>query len=178
MGRTRQRACGRRYVHPRNTLHCIALRTAGLCFILGLLSTDDQRASAGVLLWLDDDEQANNATTGGGGAPHGAIAAVEFTRVDVTGAGVALALRVAGVVRVFDVPGDLPGPIAGNNNVDSRCGGGGQLTAAHLVCRLFAACLSGALSPTSPDSKKDSRRLLCVHLSANCFYTQDDHASR
>ena len=64
------------------------------------------------------DEQANNATTGGGGALHGAIPAVEFARVDVTGAGIALALRVAGVVRVLDVPGDLPGPVAGNN-VDS-----------------------------------------------------------
>ena len=36
---------------PRNTLHCIALRTAGLCFILGLLSTDDQQASIGVYPW-------------------------------------------------------------------------------------------------------------------------------
>ena len=73
-----------------------------------------------VLLWLRYDEQANNATTGGGGGPHGAIAAVEFGRVDVTGTKIALALRVSGVVRVLDVPGDLPGPVAGN--VDRRPG--------------------------------------------------------
>ena len=36
---------------PRNTFHSIALRTAGLCFIPGLLSTDDQRASVGVYPW-------------------------------------------------------------------------------------------------------------------------------
>ena len=84
-----------------------------------------------MVLRLHDDERVNNATTGGGGAPHGAITAVEFGRVDVTGTGIALALRVAGVVRVFDVPGDSPGPIAGNNGVDSgpvrREGGGDGL---------------------------------------------------
>ena len=55
-------------------------------------------------------------------ALHGAIPAVEFAWVDVTGAGIALALRVAGVVRVLGVLGDLPGPVAGNNNVDSGPG--------------------------------------------------------
>ena len=35
----------------------------------------------------------------------GAIAAVEFARVDVTGT--ALTLRAAGAIRVLDVPGDL-----------------------------------------------------------------------
>ena len=50
----------------------------------------------------------------GGGAPHGAIAAVEFGRVDVTGVGITLALRVAGVVRMLDVPNGI--------NVDSGPG--------------------------------------------------------
>ena len=103
---------------PRNTLHCTASRTTSLCFILGLPSTDDQRASVGclsavsiVLLWLHDDEQANGATTGGGGAPHGAV---EFGRVDVTGVRITHALRVADVVRMLDVPNGI--------NVDSGPG--------------------------------------------------------
>ena len=42
----------------------------------------------------------------------------------VTGTGIAVALRVAGVVRAFDVPSDLLGPVAGynNNNMDSGLG--------------------------------------------------------
>ena len=67
-----------------------------------------------VLLRLHDDEQANRATKGSGGAPHGAIAAVEFRRVDVTGVGITLALRVAGVVCMLDVPNGI--------NVDSGPG--------------------------------------------------------
>ena len=67
-----------------------------------------------VLLWLHDDEQANSATKGGGGAPHGAIAAVEFGRVGVTGVGITPALQVAGVVRMLDVPNGI--------NVDSGPG--------------------------------------------------------
>ena len=52
----------------------------------------------------------------------GAIATVELERVGMTGTGIALARQVAGVVRVLDVPGDLPGPVAGNHNVDSAPG--------------------------------------------------------
>ena len=38
----------------------------------------------------------------------------------LTGTRVAVALRVAGVVRAPDVPGDLSGPVVGyNNNMDS-----------------------------------------------------------
>ena len=69
-----------------------------------LLSTDNQRASAGFLfvvnivsLWLHDDGRANNATTGSGGIPQGLIVAVEFKRVDATGTGIAVAPPVAGV---------------------------------------------------------------------------------
>ena len=45
----------------------------------------------------------------------------------VTGTGIAVAFRVAGVVRAFDVPSDLLGPVAGynnnnNNNMDSGPG--------------------------------------------------------
>jgi hypothetical protein len=45
--------------------------------------------------------------------------------VGVTGTGTAVALRVAVVVRVHDVSGDLPDPVAGNNKnyVNSRSGG-------------------------------------------------------
>ena len=45
----------------------------------------------------------------------------------VTGTGIAVALRVAGIVRAFDVPSDLPDPVAGynNNNMDSGPGAEG-----------------------------------------------------
>ena len=53
------------------------------------------------LLWLHDDERADNATMGGGGTPHKAIAAVEFAWVDVTGTGITVAPRAAGVVLTY-----------------------------------------------------------------------------
>ena len=38
--------------------------------------------------------------------------------VTVTVTGIVVAVRaVAGVVRALDVPGDLPGPVAGNNEI-------------------------------------------------------------
>ena len=61
---------------------------------------------------MHDDERANNTTMGGGGTADEVIAAVEFAQVGVTGT-IAVALRVAGVVRALGVPGDLPGPVAG-----------------------------------------------------------------
>ena len=66
---------------------------------------ENQRASAGFLLVvnvgllsLHGDGRAGNATVGGGGTRHGAIDAVEFARVDVTGTRITVAPRVAGVV--------------------------------------------------------------------------------
>ena len=38
------------------------------------------------------------------------------------GTGIAVVLRVAGSVHALDVPGDLPGPVAGYNNNDMDSG--------------------------------------------------------
>ena len=48
---------------------------------------------------------------------------MEFARVGV-GTGIAVVLRVAGGVHAFDVPGDLPGPVAGYNNNDNNMDSG------------------------------------------------------
>ena len=55
------------------------------------------------LLWLHDDKNSGQAT------PNELIDAAAFTVVlmSVTGDENAVALRIAGVVRVLDVPGDL-----------------------------------------------------------------------
>ena len=79
-----------------------------------------------VLLWLHDDECANNVTTGGRGTAEGVIAAVELAQVGVAGTGIAVALRAAGAVRALDVPGDLPGHVAGYSNINMDSGPGAE----------------------------------------------------
>ena len=116
---------------PCSTLHRVAQRRSSLH---PRASVDRQRASEraqGVYSWCvlcNYGCTVTNARTmrrwAVEGLLMGSLPQCSSRGVGVTGTGIAVALRAAGVGRAFDVPSDLLGPVTGynNNNLDSGPG--------------------------------------------------------